>query len=130
MTDIQPGAPLGGPEQVLVSFGDIVVSRSWVVTPGGNAPLRGAQFLLTDSSRTETRTPTWAIVLAILGAFFFLLGLFFLLVKETVTSGFVQVTVIGERLTHTVAIPVTHHAAVVDVYNRVNYARQLVAAAE
>ena len=129
MTDIQPLASGGTPEQALVTIGDVVVSRNWVVTPNGTAPISGMQFLLTDNSRTESRIPGWAIVLAVLGALFFLLGLLFLLVKETVTVGSIQVTVIGDRLTHTVVVPVSSQAAVVDVYNRVNYARQLVAAA-
>lgn len=34
---------------------------------------------------TRRRTPTWAVVLAVLGALFFLVGLLFLLVKETET---------------------------------------------
>jgi hypothetical protein len=38
---------------------------------------------VTDSSYEVRKCPTWAIVLAIIGAFFFLLGLLFLLVKET-----------------------------------------------
>jgi len=129
MTDIQPVASGGTPEQALVTIGDVVVSRSWVVTPNGTAPIKGAQFVLLDNSRTESKTPGWAIVLAVLGALFFLLGLLFLLVKETVTVGSVQVTVMGDRLTHTVVIPVSSPAAVADVYNRVNYARQLAASA-
>jgi hypothetical protein len=130
MTDLQPAASSGAPEQTLVIVGDIVVSRSWVVTPSGAIPIRGTQFLLADFSRSENRIPPWAIVLAVLGALFTaLLSLLFLLAKETVTTGTVQVTVTNDRTTHTVAIPVNSHAAVVDIYNRVNYARQLVAAA-
>src|SRR4051794_34324626 len=35
------------------------------------------------SQREVKRTPSWAIVLAVIGVFIFLLGLLFLLVKET-----------------------------------------------
>lgn len=52
---------------------------------------------------TWRRTPTWAIILAIIGIFVFLLGLLFLLVKETDTitlnvvenDGGARVTAIG-----------------------------------
>jgi hypothetical protein len=65
-----------------------------VVTPAGDIPLRGSTWQVTDQWLTEQRTPTWAIVLAVLGfclvTFFSLL---FLLVKETTYRGTVQVTV-------------------------------------
>jgi hypothetical protein len=41
-----------------------------------------ATMSLESGTRIVRKTPTWAIVLAVLGALFFLLGLLFLLVKE------------------------------------------------
>lgn len=70
MSDLQPSAPVPVPEQALVVIGDITISKSWLVTPVGSRPLAGTEIFVTDFSRTETKIPTWAVVLAILGAFF------------------------------------------------------------
>ncbi len=120
-----PGMP-GMPEPVLVSIGDIHCTRSEVITPVGSFPLDGTQWTVTDHSVTVRAIPTWAIVLAIVGTFvvcFF--SLFFLLAKEDQTQGFVQVTVFGAGRSYTTSIPVYSYAAVADVFNRVNYARNL-----
>lgn len=76
-----------------VTIGDILVTEDTVFTPNGNGYLRDAQWIFTDMSRTETKTPTSAIVLAIIFALFCLIGLLFLLMKEKVTSGYVEVSV-------------------------------------
>ena len=39
-------------------------------------------------SRSESKTPTYAIVLAVIFALACLVGLFFLLIKENMTTGF------------------------------------------
>lgn len=127
MTDLAQQNP--SPEQVLVTIGDITFSKSWLVTPIGSRPLAGTQIIVTDMSRTETKIPTWAIVLAVIGAFFFLLGLLFLLAKETVTTGSIQVAVQNGNLAHATQIPAYSPAGVQDVHGRVAYARQLIAAA-
>ncbi|MET4780032.1 hypothetical protein [Glaciihabitans sp. UYNi722] len=126
MTDVQ--ATAAQPEQALIVIGDITVSKSWLVTPNGSRPLKGTQIFITDLSHTQTKIPTWAIVLAIIGAFFFLLGLLFLLAKETVTTGHLQVTVQNGNLIHVTQVPVTSPGAVQDAHSRVNYVRALVAA--
>ncbi|MGX9295812.1 hypothetical protein [Tsukamurella paurometabola] len=76
---------------------------------------------------TTRAIPTWAIVLAIVGAFVVcLFSLFFLLAKEDRTQGFVQVSVIGpEGRSYTTSVPVYSPFAVKDIYDRVNYARNL-----
>ncbi|NMD54206.1 MULTISPECIES: hypothetical protein [Tsukamurella] len=121
-----PGSP-GMPEPVLVSIGDIHCTRSDVITPAGTFPIAGSQWTVTDHSVTTRAIPTWAIVLAIVGAFVVcLFSLFFLLVKEDRTQGFVQVTVIGpEGRSFTTSVPVYSFAAVQDTFNRVTYARNL-----
>jgi hypothetical protein len=70
----------------------------------------------------------WAIVCAIIGFFLFLIGLLFLLVKETTTRGAMQVTVFGPGFVHSTNIPVTSQAQVADINARVNHARMLAAA--
>lgn len=76
-------------------------------------------------SRTTEEIPGWAIVLAVLGFLFFFLGLLFLLVKETKTVGWVQISVQGDRFYHQSQLPVSSMAQVADYNSRVNYARTL-----
>ncbi len=121
--------PWHGMEPQLVSIGDIGVTASTVVTPSGSAPVGEVSFTFTDMSRTTQSIPTWAIVLAVVFFLFCLLGLLFLLAKETRTEGAVQIVVQGPRLLHTVTLPVWSPEQVWDYNNRVNYARSVAAAA-
>ncbi len=108
-----------------LSLGDIAVAGDTVVTPAGPMPLKGAMWTATDMSRTEEKTPAHAVVLAIVFFFFCLLGLLFLLMKERVTLGFVQVTVNSGGRHHSTMIPVQSREQVMFVLNQVNYARSL-----
>ncbi|MCH9815655.1 MAG: hypothetical protein K0U64_04265 [Actinomycetia bacterium] len=90
----------------MLQIGDIGVTEHWVVTPNGTAPLRGTRWLATDNTRVQERIPTTAIVLAIVFAFFCLLGLLFLLMKEQYVTGYVEVRVTGEDLDHWTQVPV------------------------
>jgi hypothetical protein len=114
-------------EPLLVTLGDIGLSASWVVTPAGAKPIAGTQLTVDDQTHTESRTPNWAVVFAVIGFFFFFLGLLFLLVRESTTSGTMQVTVRNGDLVHTAGIPVHSAAGVQEVHERVQYARTLVA---
>lgn len=119
----------GAADPVLVVIGDVQVTRSWVVTPTGTVPLRGTSIVANDHTRVEQATPTWAIVVAIVGFFvitFF--SLFFLLAKEQRVVGSVQVTVQAPGFVHVVTLPASHAGAAADVHGRVHYARQLAAA--
>lgn len=118
------------PARPLVTIGDITVTNTTVITPVGSIPLAKAQFNFSDMSRTERVTPAWAIVLAIIGFLFFLLGLLFLLVKEERTTGAIQVIVTGPGFMHTFQSPVSNSALVRDFAGRVNYAKSLVAAVQ
>lgn len=118
------------PEQPLVVVGEITVSASWVVTPAGNQLVKDVNWTVTDLSRSYRATPSWAIVAAVIGFFFFLLGLFFLLVKEDRTDGWIQVTVSAPGFSHSTSIAVRSMGQVADVHNRVNYARSVTAAAQ
>ncbi|AZS76580.1 hypothetical protein DDE74_22140 [Streptomyces lydicus] len=118
----QPGAQPGG---MSLSLGDIAVSGGTIMTPAGPMPLKGAVWTATDMSRTEEKMPAHAVVLAIVFFLFCLLGLLFLLMKERVTTGFVQVTVNSEGRHHSTMIPVQSREQVMWVLNQVNYARSL-----
>lgn len=83
------------PDPVLVNIGDIAVTPNYVITPQGRRPVGQVYWTLTEMSRTREAIPAWAIVLAIVFAIFCLLGLLFLLAKETTTEGGVQVSVQG-----------------------------------
>jgi len=120
--------PQAATQPVLVTIGDISVTESRVFTPSGTRPLGEVSWTVADGSVTTTGIPVWAIVCAIIGFFLFLIGLLFLLVKETTTSGVVQVTVLGPGFVHSTNIPVTSQAQVTDINARVNHARMLAAA--
>ncbi|AUN43002.1 hypothetical protein AXK58_15065 [Tsukamurella tyrosinosolvens] len=115
------------PDPVLVSIGDIHCTRTEIITPVGSFPVMGSQWTVTNHSVTTRAIPTWAIVMAIVGAFAVcVFSLFFLLAKEDRTQGFVQVTVVGpEGRSFTTSVPVYSPSAVQDVYQRVDYARNL-----
>jgi len=117
-------------EEPLVTIGDILVTRSWVVTPSGTQPVGSVTWSVSDMSTTTTNIPVWAIVCTVLFVWFFLLGLLFLLVKETKTQGMVQVTVQGPGFAHFSQIPAFNPGVVQDVNSRVNYARSLTAASQ
>lgn len=113
----------------MLQLGDITVTRSWVVTPNGTRGLRGTTWIATDNSRVEQAIPTWAIVLAIVFALLCLLGLLFLLAKETRTTGYVQVTVQAPDFYHATQIPVSAPTQVAWVRQQVAQAQALAAQA-
>lgn len=118
-----------GTDQVLLTIGDIGVSRHWIVTPNGSAPLAGSTWIARDMSRTESKIPTWAIVMAIIFALFCLIGLFFLLVKEQATTGYVEVSVQQGQLYHVTQIPVSNAQQLAQVRQQVYQAQSMAAAA-
>jgi hypothetical protein len=116
----------GPPEQVLVQIGEIAVTATTVYTPSGPIPLRGSQWTVHDQWLSEQKTPTWAIVLAIVGLFFIcLFSLLFLLAKETRFHGTVNVTVTNGSQQYVARIPVYDQHQVHHIYNQVNYVRSL-----
>lgn len=116
-----------GHGQPLAQIGDIGVSADSILTPAGTFPLKGTQWLVNDQSRTRTKIPTVAIVLAVIFALACLLGLLFLLMKEEITEGYVQVTVSNAEagLYHVASIPATSAATIEFVTSQVNWARSL-----
>ncbi|MFD4553441.1 hypothetical protein ACFWP5_03810 [Streptomyces sp. NPDC058469] len=118
----QPQTPFATP---VLTLGDIAVNGDTIVSPAGPMPLRGAVWTATDMSRTEERIPPHAIVLAILFFLLCFIGLLFLLMKERVTTGFVQVSVNSGGRHHSTMIPVQSRDQVVHVLNQVTYAQSI-----
>jgi hypothetical protein len=113
-------------EAVIAQIGEIQVTSTTVRTPAGQFPLRGSRWDVSDHWVTEQKTPTWAVVLAIVGFFcltFF--SLLFLLAKETVYRGVVQVRVSNGPYGYVARIEVTDQALVQHVYQQVNYVTSL-----
>lgn len=119
----------GLPEPQLTTIGDIAISQHWITTPTGQHPIRGTTWTVTDMSRYEESISTAGIVLAIVFAWFCLLGLLFLLMKDRRMLGYLQVTVQGSGLYHSTMIPATSPQTVMNIHQLVNYARSLAAAA-
>lgn len=125
-TTPQPPVPDPQDTTILMTIGDISVTKDYVVVPQGWYPLRGTTWTVQDSSQVTEEIPTYAIVLAVVFAFFCLVGLLFLLIKERRYSGFILVTVAGPGLYHTVQLPPGPENAAWAA-NQVNRARGLAA---
>ncbi len=127
--------PPGGREvqyetsQYIMTIGDIGITPEVVVTPNGSAPLRGSSWIFTDMSRTESKIPSVAIVLAIIFALACLIGLLFLLMKETTTVGYVDVSVRSGTLYHKTQIPVSTRMQIARWHQLVSHAQSLAAQA-
>jgi hypothetical protein len=78
-----------------------------------------------DASRTETKIPTVAIILAIVFALLCLIGLLFLLMKEKTTTGYVEVTVRSGNIFHKTQIPVNSQTKIDEVRQLVSKAQAL-----
>jgi hypothetical protein len=120
-----PAAPAPATQPFLVTIGDIGVTQDAVVTPNGSGPVAGSQWIVTDRTVTTQAIPTWAIVMAVLFALACLLGLLFLLVKETRISGYVEVTVRTGDVMHMTQLPVHSADDVARYRHMVSYAQGL-----
>ncbi|MEU1407016.1 hypothetical protein ABZ471_32545 [Streptomyces sp. NPDC005728] len=121
----QPAAPVPAGGTPMLAIGDITVMGEQIVTPSGTLPLRGAMWNATDMSHTEEKIPTHAVVLAIIFFLFCLLGLFFLLMKEKRTVGYIQVTVTSGGRHHSTMIPAHGPQTFPAIMGQINYARSL-----
>ncbi|MGX7675892.1 hypothetical protein [Plantactinospora sp. DSM 117369] len=123
-----PWSPPVPPEPVVAQIGEIAVTSSTVRTPSGDLPLAGSQWHVADYWQSEQKTPTWAIVVAVVGfCVLTVFSLLFLLIKETVHRGTVQVTVTNGLRQYVARIPVTDQFQVQQIHQQVNYARSLAA---
>ena len=127
-TAIAPVSPTP-PAPPVLAIGDIRVSATTITTPNGVAPLKGSTWIVLDQTTVYTRIPPYAIILAIVFAVFCLLGLLFLLIKEEIISGYVNVTVSSGGLQHTTQVPVRNAWEVAGVRASVAHAQALAAAA-
>ena len=117
-----------GPAPVIVQIGEIGVTSTMVHTPAGDIPLAGSTWQVSDYWHSEQRIPKWAIVLAVVGfCVLTVLSLLFLLIKETVQRGTVQVTVTNGTRQYVARIPVTDQTQVTQIHQQVNYVRSLAA---
>jgi hypothetical protein len=123
------GAGSGADDGPVVAYlGEIAVTSTTVHTPAGPIPLRGSQWTVTDQWLAQQRTPVWAVLAAILGfCFIFVFSLLFLIAKETVYQGTVQVVVTNGRQQYVARIPVATHAQVQHLHQQANYVRSLAA---
>jgi hypothetical protein len=120
-------APVG-PGPVIVQIAEIAVTSSVVHTPAGDMPLAGSTWQVNDYWHNEQKIPTWAIVCAIVGfCVLTVFSLLFLLIKETVPHGTVQVTVTNGTRQYVARIPVADQAQVGYIHQQVNYVRSLAA---
>lgn len=122
------GMPAGYPDPIVLTIGEIGVSRTHVFLPQGQFPLRGTIWTVQDSTQLNEAIPAYAIVLAIIFAVFCLLGLLFLLIKEKRYSGFIAVNVSGDGFYHSVQFPPGPATAAWVAY-QVNLARGMAAVA-
>lgn len=125
MSEVSPSG--SGIEPTLATLGDIAVSQHWVHVPSGRHPIRGTVWTVQDMTHTEEKVSTVGIVLAVLFFWFCLLGLLFLLMKDTRLVGWVQVSVQGDGFHHAAMIPASPNA-VPQAHQFVNYCRGLSAA--
>jgi hypothetical protein len=131
LTDPPGPAPLLDPDddEVVVQVGSIAAGTQWLHLPGGPVPLQGTSWTVRDQVHTTTQIPSYAIVLAVIFSVVFLLGLLFLLIKETTVEGVVQVGVEGDGFRYGTQVPVASYEEVRDVHHRVKAIRHLAAVA-
>lgn len=124
---IQQLPPDTSVEPYLISIGNIHATANRVVTPAGTWPIADVNVGSIDQTSTSSRTPTWAIVLAVVLVWFFLLSLLFLLVREDRLEGFVAVTVTTSRgQSYVEQIPVADGHGRMEVFQRVTYLQNLI----
>lgn len=116
-------------DPIVLTIGDIGVTRHWVATPNGSAPLMDSQWIARDATREEMRIPPYAIVLAIVFALACLLGLLFLLIKEKRTVGYVEVTVTSGSLRYMTQVPANGPGDVARIRQLVGEAQSMAATA-
>lgn len=126
MTVVPYGALPPDSERVLVHIGEIQVTQTTIRTPHGTFPVRGSFWMVRDQWQQVQKTPTWAIVCAILGfCCLTIFSLLFLLAKETRLVGSAEVMVGNGPYQYMARIPVTTHAHLQRLHDQVNYARAL-----
>jgi hypothetical protein len=114
-------------EPIRVSLGQIACTDNLVYTPVGTHPLAGTIWTTTNQTMVTESIPGYAIVLTILGVWFCLLGLLFLLIKERRLTGSVQVSVQGPGFSYSTYLPVNSELAIYQISTNVDWIRAHVA---
>lgn len=114
-------------EPIRVSVGQIACTDTQVHTPVGTYPLKGTIWTVTNQTYVTESIPAYAIVLTILGVWFCLLGLLFLLIKERRLNGSVQVAVQGPGFSYSTYVPVFTEVAIYQINTSVDWIRAHVA---
>lgn len=123
------GTPLAPqePSPVLVTLGRIAANEHWVTTPVGSWKLKDISVTPYDQTVLVSRIPVWAIVMAIVTAVFFLLGLLFLLAKENQVAGYVSVIIsTTDGQSYTEQLPINSAPIHHDVLSRIHYLQSLI----
>jgi hypothetical protein len=121
---VSPGA--AGP--VIVEIAEMQITSTLVHTPVGDLPLAGSRWQVTDHWLSRRVIPTWAKIAAFGGVCFTAgLSLLFLLVKESVAQGTVNVTVTSGQHQYVARVTVRHEGDVAAINQQVNYVRSLAA---
>lgn len=107
-----PAVPTPAAAGPYYDLGPILIRGDQVITPNGTIPLSMAQFSFQDMSQTTKRTPTWAIIVAVVLCWLFLLSLLLLIIQEEQTTGQVIVSVTGGEGAYYLTVPVTNQAQV------------------
>ena len=104
-------------------FGDIGIINGWIVTPNGNAPLQGAQWIVVDRTWTYTYLPTSSAILGLLLLCIpfigWILAIPVMMSRTTAVAGYVEVTVLTRGVIHLTQIPVATAAQIWRVYDTV-----------
>ncbi len=128
LAPLPDSAPPFATGPVVAQIGEISVTSTHARTPAGDIPLAGSSWHVAEYWHNEQKIPTWAIVLSIVGfCVLTVFSLLFLLAKETVYRGTVQVTVTNGTRQYVARIPVSDPSQVAYVHQQVNYARSLAA---
>ena len=102
-----------------MSIGNIHVTDQYVHTPAGTWHLSRVNITTTDQTSTTTHTPAWAIVMTLVFVWFFLIGLLFLLARQTRLSGYVAVHIQAGPQSYTEHVPVFSEQQRADIFHRV-----------
>lgn len=138
----QPSYDLS-PGHHMANLGDVQVYERVVVTPVGQWPMRGAQFLVAQQPQVVRRTTTAGIVLAVIsvvlalvtaiftcgGGLIFLLGLLFLLMKDEQLAGPAIVLIRSGGQMYQAQVPLVSPSQLPWLVNNVNYCQALAARA-
>jgi hypothetical protein len=130
------------PGNHLAQLGDVMVYERVIVTPVGQWPMRGAQFLLAQQPAVVRKTTTVGIVLAVISCVLalalvwlcgvglvFLFGLFFLAMKEDRLVGPAIVVVRSGHMHYQAQVHLQSPSQISWLVNNVNYCQGLAARA-